>query len=215
GEQGATNGLFSNYWREPDDEPQVGVTINGTRWPTAEHAFQAEKFNPDKAFVDGSVDHKNEARTRMLTASADEARQFGMGRNLDGLHLTFTPQNRANWGRARVEVMYNTVFAKFTQNEELARALRSTDGCDLVEFMPPERRVPDVFWGAVEKKDGSTRGLNMLGRILMQVRNDIGAGRNSIDPAALATLQALAGDIGDIRDPNSASHKKACETVWT
>lgn len=76
---------------------------------------------------------------------------------------------RRDWEPAKVEVMRKAVLAKFTQHEELRSLLLSTGETKLMEHTEN-----DDYWG-----DGDGRGKNMLGRILMQVRESLRASQDA------------------------------------
>lgn len=69
-----------------------------------------------------------------------------------------------NWDAIRFSVMRECVLAKFLQNDRLRNDLISTGTEILIEDSPI-----DYYWGC--GADGT--GLNMLGQILMSVRNAI------------------------------------------
>jgi ribA/ribD-fused uncharacterized protein len=71
---------------------------------------------------------------------------------------------RRDWDSRRAAVMREGLRAKFTQHEDLRRLLLSTEDAKLVEHT--ER---DDFWG--DGGDGS--GANMLGRLLMELRDEL------------------------------------------
>ena len=60
--------------------------------------------------------------------------------------------------------MYECVLAKFLQNSYLGEKLKSTGTEELIENSPV-----DSYWGC--GADGS--GKNMLGKILMRIRQDL------------------------------------------
>ena len=127
-------GCFSNF----SDHP---VFLLGTRWRTAEHCFQAQKFTDDR------IMHRIQmARTPLEAAN--------IGRNRSN-------PIREDWESIKVEVMRNIVHAKFAQNSEIRTVLLSTDDALIVEHTRN-----DDFWG--DGEDGT--GKNMLGKILMDVR---------------------------------------------
>ena len=71
---------------------------------------------------------------------------------------------RKDWELVKVDRMTDIVRAKFEQNEELARKLLDTGDCFLVE----DNDWGDRIWGQV-----NGQGANLLGNILMQVRQEI------------------------------------------
>jgi N-glycosidase YbiA len=130
-------GEFSNFAPYP-------FTLDGERWQTSEHYFQAQKFK-DKAY---------KTRIRQSNSPMLAAR---MGRDRK-------QKLRRDWESVKVGVMRAAVLAKFTQHEELIALLLSTGDSKLVEHTEN-----DDYWG--DGGDGS--GKNMLGRILMQVREEM------------------------------------------
>ena len=79
------------------------------------------------------------------------------------------------WTKEREGIVYNGVLEKFRQNPELAEKLEKTG-----EEIIAECAVKDRIWGiGLSMKDDDRlsidkwRGQNLLGRILMRVREDI------------------------------------------
>jgi N-glycosidase YbiA len=139
-------GEFSNFAPFP-------IRIEGARWRTSEHYFQAQKFE-DKAYRQ----KVQSAKTPMLAA------QLGRDRK---------QKLRRDWESVKVGVMRTAVWAKFSQHEELALLLLSTGDARLVEHTEN-----DDYWG--DGGDGS--GKNMLGRILMEVRERLRSDRSTDPP---------------------------------
>lgn len=71
---------------------------------------------------------------------------------------------RSDWDDIKCQVMKECVSAKFKQNLELAKRLLSTENEDIVE----DSKI-DFYWGC--GADG--KGLNNLGKILMEVRSEL------------------------------------------
>jgi ribA/ribD-fused uncharacterized protein len=120
------------------------IEIDGKTWPTTEHYFQAQKF--DHEFYREQIRNSDSPR---------EAARLGRSHKL--------PINR-NWEKIKDELMYKAVYAKFTQHQELKELLLSTGEARLVEHTRN-----DHYWG--DGGDGS--GKNMLGKILMRVREEL------------------------------------------
>lgn len=130
-------GEFSNFSQHP-------IALDGKRWPTSEHYFQAQKFH-DAAY-----------RERIRgTRSPMDAANLGRDRK---------QKLRDDWESVKVEVMRKALRAKFTQHDELKTLLLSTGDAKLVEHT-----TNDSYWG----DGGDGRGRNMLGQLLMQVRSEI------------------------------------------
>lgn len=122
------------------------IHLDGKMWPTSEHYFQAQKFH-DVAY-----------RERIRTAhSPMDAANLGRDRK---------QKLRRDWESVKVDVMRNAVRAKFSQHAELTALLLSTGDAKLVEHT-----TNDAYWG----DGGDGRGRNMLGQILMQVREALRA----------------------------------------
>ncbi|EFC35859.1 hypothetical protein NAEGRDRAFT_54708 [Naegleria gruberi] len=79
------------------------------------------------------------------------------------------------WEANRDRIVYEGNYAKFTQNEEMRRDLLSRLDVEYVEASPY-----DKIWGiGLEEKDqrahdrSQWKGLNLLGRIITQIRDDL------------------------------------------
>jgi N-glycosidase YbiA len=120
------------------------ITLAGKRWPTTEHYFQAQKFKDP-----GLREKIRKANTPMIAARLGRDRSSPL---------------RRDWESVKVAVMTEAVLAKFTQHEDLRELLLATGDALLVEHTDN-----DDYWG--DGGDGS--GKNMLGRILMRVREQL------------------------------------------
>jgi ribA/ribD-fused uncharacterized protein len=120
------------------------ITVRGQRWPTSEHFFQAQKFEGEK--VREAI---RGVKSPMIAARLGRDRKHRL---------------RRDWDSARVQVMREALSAKFTQHADLRELLLSTGDATIVEHT--ER---DDFWG--DGGDGS--GKNMLGRLLMDLRDEL------------------------------------------
>lgn len=130
-------GEFSNFAPYP-------ISVDGKRWPTSEHYFQAQKFKEAK--------HKEAIRKAHSPMAAAR-----MGRDRK-------KKLRRDWESIKVSVMKRALLAKFTQHMDLEALLLSTAEATLVEHTDQDR-----YWG--DGGDGS--GKNMLGRLLMQIRDEL------------------------------------------
>jgi len=118
------------------------IQLKGVEWPTVEHYFQAQKFV-------GTV-HEEEVR---LAESPMTAAKMGRQRSRP---------LRNDWESVKDDIMREAVLAKFQQHPDLLNLLLSTGDADIIEHT-----TNDAYWG--DGGDGS--GKNMLGRILMEVRD--------------------------------------------
>jgi ribA/ribD-fused uncharacterized protein len=123
------------------------VRMDGKVWPTSEHYFQAKKFK--------EAEHQETIRR---TKSPTIAARMGRDRK---------KPLRADWESVKVGVMREVVRAKFSQHAEIRQILLSTGDARLVEHTEN-----DSYWG--DGGDGS--GKNMLGQILMEIREELKRG---------------------------------------
>ena len=126
------------------------IVIGDKIWPTSEHYFQAQKFD--------DTDYQEAIRAEK---SPMVAARMGRSRS---------KKLRADWESVKDAVMLDAVRAKFDQHDDARAALLKTGDALLVEHTENDR-----YWG--DGGDGS--GKNMLGQILMQVRDE---SRRSLTP---------------------------------
>ena len=75
-------------------------------------------------------------------------------------------QRREDWERVKDAIMYEAVLAKFTAHEDIRGVLLATGDAAIAEHTSN-----DDYWG----DGGDGHGKNMLGRILMRVRDELRA----------------------------------------
>jgi len=119
------------------------IQLAGKSWRTTEHYFQAQKF----------IDSDHQEAIRNAKGAMVAAR---MGRDR-------SKKIKDDWEQIKVEVMTQAVRAKFTQHADLRAMLLGTGEATLVEHTSN-----DAYWG--DGGDGS--GKNMLGQILMKIRDE-------------------------------------------
>ncbi len=135
-------GFLSNFAR-------YSFFLDGARWPTSEHYFQAMKFKNPKI-----------QREIRLQKSPTLAARAGRDRK---------KPLRSDWESVKEQVMYDAVLAKFRQNPDIAEQLLATGQAELIEHTGN-----DSYWG--DGGDGS--GKNRLGHILMEVRSILAIDQN-------------------------------------
>lgn len=121
-----------------------GFELDGKYWKTSEHYFQAMKFEGTEY-----EDKVREARSPKEAANLGRRRDFPL---------------RKDWEAIKDDVMRRAVLRKFQTHDKLSELLRATGNEDIVENAPS-----DYYWGC--GADGS--GKNMLGKILMEVRDKL------------------------------------------
>jgi hypothetical protein len=81
--------------------------------------------------------------------------------------------NNELWDKHKEDFMFNACYAKFSQNNELKDFLLSTGNREIVEASPV-----DNIWGIGFSSDKAMEnvnkwGQNLLGKVLMKVREDL------------------------------------------
>ena len=133
-------GAFSNFAPYP-------FTLDGKRWPTSEHYFQAQKFVGTK---DGDhAEQIRKANSPMIAARMGRSRKVKV---------------RRDWEGVKDGVMRKAVLRKFETHADIRELLLGTGGETIVE-----KTTDDYYWGC--GADGS--GKNRLGQILMEVRSTL------------------------------------------
>lgn len=127
--------FLSNFW-------PVDVMFDGYKYPSVEHAYQSAKtFNiQQRKVIRGVISPVNAKR---LGAAVDK---------------------RLDWDDIKLDVMYDLVKQKFTNDLVLRDALLATGDA----YIEETNYWHDHFWGVC---DGI--GHNHLGKILMKVRTEL------------------------------------------
>jgi type I restriction enzyme S subunit len=111
--------------------------------------------------------------------------------------------SRPDWDQKQVEVMEWCLQIKLAQHfqDSFLRLLRWTAPHAIVELSNNDR-----FWGAVQDQDGVLRGENMLGRLLVKLRDEaitlVSQGEEHrllrLQPPAITEFRLLGREIGVI-----------------
>jgi N-glycosidase YbiA len=130
-------GFMSNFH-------EASIWIDGQRYPSVEHAYQAFKFGPYAG--------EHSAHDMVRTAKSP-----GMAKKLG-----YSAQLPADWDATKTDLMRRLVREKF-KNPLLRSMLVATEDVTLIEG----NTWNDRFWGVCKGT-----GQNWLGRILMEVREE-------------------------------------------
>ncbi len=127
---------------------KIAFNLDGKKWPTTEHYFQAMKSN----------DSRVQETVRKLHTARDAFQYFRSNPRLV----------RHDWHQKKLGAMVRAVRAKFSQNSNLKNMLLGTGNSILVEntSLAP---YDDPYWGNGLNDNGE----NHLGRILMHVRAEL------------------------------------------
>ena len=132
------------------------VEFEGEVFPTSEHAYQAGKAR------------KETVRNWILNAPSPSLVAMAA-------HGLYWWDIRPGWSKTKFDRMKEVLTAKFTQHEDLSDLLLSTGNARLVESATVDNEV-NRTWGEVKGK-----GKNMLGVLLMEVREEIRVNQQSIE----------------------------------
>ncbi len=130
--------------------PGFPLRINGIRIRTSEALYQACRF-PHMPDVQRLIIEQNSPMTAKMRSKP------------------YRKQSRPDWDAVRVKVMRWCLRVKLAQNwREFGRLLLATGERPIVE-----QSKKDDFWGAKIAEDGSLVGMNVLGRLLMELREQL------------------------------------------
>lgn len=121
-----------------------GIEIGGKWYPTSEHYFQSQKF--------AGTEHEELVR---LVQKPRQAAEMGRDR---------ARPLRQDWEQVKDDVMREAVLQKFLSHNDIQAELLATGEEELIEAT-----TDDYYWGCGTNGTGK----NMLGIILMDVRDEI------------------------------------------
>ncbi len=121
-----------------------GFILDDLYWITSEHYFQAQKF--------------------LLTNHLEEIRNCNTPREAAKMGRERSRPLRPDWEQVKDDIMRSCVHCKFATHTDIREILIATGEQLIVENAPK-----DDYWGC--GADGS--GKNMLGKILMEVRDKL------------------------------------------
>ncbi|OED43349.1 hypothetical protein AB832_02610 [Flavobacteriaceae bacterium (ex Bugula neritina AB1)] len=120
------------------------IFLEGNSWPTVEHYFQSCKFE------DPAIKEKIKSFSSPMKAAKE-------GRNRKNTL-------RADWEIVKDNIMLRSLRVKFKQHPNLRKKLLLTDNVKIIEHTKN-----DSYWG----DGGNGNGKNMLGSLLMKVRDEL------------------------------------------
>jgi GTP cyclohydrolase II len=139
------------FFYEPFDEDgylsnfaDYPIEVDEQTWKTSEHCYQASKF------TDNVIINK-------IKSASTPAETFLLSRK-------YNSHTRDDWFDIRYQRMLDIVRAKFSQHTKLAYYLVATENKII-----KEHSHKDDYWG----DGGDGHGKNCLGKILMQVREEL------------------------------------------
>jgi ribA/ribD-fused uncharacterized protein len=126
------------------------LIVVGSVWPSSEALYQACRF-PDLPHVQLLIAEQNSAMAAKMRSKP---------------HRSAT---REDWPGIRVRIMRWVLRVKLAQHMNgFGNVLLATGDSSIVE-----RSAKDRYWGAIESDDGTLEGENVLGRLLMELRDEL------------------------------------------
>jgi type I restriction enzyme S subunit len=166
--------------------PGFPLRINGVRIRTSEALYQACRF-PRRPDVQRQIINDPSPMTAKMRSKP------------------FRGDTRPDWDGVRVTVMRWSLRVKLAQNwETFGKVLLSTGHMPIVE---KKVRQKD-FWGATEMSDGTLVGVNVLGRLLMELREQLTGDQANklqfVEPPAIPDFFLFDLPIGPVEAPVNA-----------
>jgi len=162
------------------------LEVNGIRILTAEALYQACRFP-----------HRPEVQKLILNeASPMTAKMKGK---------PYRGDSRPDWDQVRVKIMRWCLRVKLAQCwTDFSRLLQTTGTRPIVEDS-----WKDPFWGAKPLEDGTLVGMNVLGRLLMELREELREKNRDaflrLEPLAIPNFKLLGNPIETIEPGNTRS----------
>jgi len=145
-------GFLSNFY-------PCQIQLDGRSWPNVEAYYQSRKSDNPKYHAE--ILRKKHASWAKYVGDSrigdpELARKSWFRKHPEDLC--------EDWDNIKLDVMKKALEAKFKQNKDLQAALLNTLPAELIEDSPR-----NSFWGI----GNSGKGENMLGLILMEIREDL------------------------------------------
>ena len=120
----------------------------------------------DSKFVYNGIPYKNaeSAFQSQKCANKEDRKQFSTLTSTEAKKLGRKISLRKDWEQIKVEQMRQIVSVKFRQNSDLSEKLINTGN----EYLEEGNTWGDRIWWTVDGK-----GANLLGQILMELRNEL------------------------------------------
>ena len=153
------------------------ILINDTVVLTSEALYQSCRF-PHLPDVQRLIISKNSPMTAKMVSKP------------------YLDQSRVDWLRMRVRIMKWCLTCKIVQNwDRFSTLLLETQDLPIVE-----QSRKDKFWGAVPENDSTLVGANVLGRLLMELREIARAGEiiDSVPPPEVDNFLFLGQEISTV-----------------
>lgn len=141
-----------------------------SNWYRAEFEVENIRFNCSEQYMmyQKAILFDDQETAKKVLSTTNPGKQKALGRQVKNF-------NQETWDNNCKQIVYDANYAKFTQNENLLKALLKTKGTTLVEASPV-----DAIWGIGLAEDDPRaldknlwKGKNWLGEILTQLRENL------------------------------------------
>ncbi len=129
-------------WKDFSNLAPYPIELEGQIWKSVEHYYQFKKFEKT------NIEYANKIKN---APTPKDAKKLSMKNN----------NYSKNWDDVKVKILKKAVLKKFKTYPKLKELLLSTGKEKLIEA-----NIEDSFWGIGE----NNKGKNMMGKILMEVR---------------------------------------------
>lgn len=159
-------GILGNFGNVP-------LVIDGVRFKNSEQLYHLFKFKDAEAVND------------IYSSTA------GMGVKLKAKHWEKSCR-RDDWKEMVIDVMKFVLMLKYRQSEDFRLTLARTNGMFIVEDQTSRKKgKPADCWGVVDNGNGNYVGPNLLGRLLMELRDSNGNARYNLPDDAFRFVEVL------------------------
>ena len=138
-----------------------------------EYGFLSNMYDCPVTYKGHTFGSSEAAYQAQRCANPKDAEQFVSMSGRDAKITAKKVKTRADWDSVKAEIMEEIVRTKFTQNPELGKKLLATGNRELVEG----NHWHDTYWGVCNGV-----GKNMLGNILMKVREELQKEKSMTQP---------------------------------
>ena len=161
------------------------IVVNGIRIPTTEALYQACRY-PNRPDVQRLIIGQRSPMTAKMKGKR------------------FIGDTRRDWNNVRVKIMRWCLRVKLAQHwNSFGRLLLSTGDAPIVEDS-----WKDAFWGAKRTNEGELVGTNALGRLLMELREELRNSNHdhlrSVEPPPIPDFLLEGRPIGNINALNNS-----------
>src|SRR5579883_984886 len=170
------------------------LVINGARILTSEALYQACRFP-----------HRPEVQKLIIEQASPMAAKMKS--------KPYRKDSRPDWEQVNVDIMRWCLRVKLAQNwERFGELLRSTGERPIIE-----ESKRDAFWGAKPTDATTLAGRNVLGRLLMELRDQLrgpdAEALRTVQPLPLPDFLFLGQPIGVLERPASSPGAASARTV--